>query len=84
MSEIELLAKAIQGLQKSNELLLTKFKPQPKKPVFITTDELKERWYCKYALIYSQMKKGLPSCKVSGTKMLFRLSVIEEWEKENF
>jgi len=84
MSEIEELTKAISGLQQSNEQLLSKITAKEKDSVFITTIELQERWKCKYALINSQMKKGLKSCKISGRKMLFRLSVVEKWENQNF
>lgn len=84
MSEIEQLTKAISGLQQSNERLLSKITAKEKDSVFITTLELQERWRCKYALINSQMKKGLKSCKMSSKKMMFRLSVVEKWEDQNF
>jgi len=84
MEHLKQLADAILELQKTNTLLASKLETDRKEPIFITTEELQERWRCKYALINSQMKKGLRSSKVSGKKMMFRLSVIKDWETENF
>jgi hypothetical protein len=84
MSEIEQLTKEIIALRQSNEQLLSKITSKEKDSVFITTLELQDRWCCKYALINTQMKKGLRSSKISKNRMMFRLSVVEAWENENF
>ena len=57
------------------------------KPVFITTEQLAERWNISAATIRNQRFKGIgPShFKPFGKlgKVLYRLDVIEAWERAN-
>jgi len=84
MDQIKALTAVIEKLQASNETILNKLKDANFDPVYITTEDLKERWCCKYSFVNAQMKEGLPVKKANNKKMLFRYTDILKWEEAQF